>query len=55
MVVVELEVMADGILQFASAAVDGAARLSFGQRREPTLKGNDNRSPTEKYPYSVAD
>src|SRR5271157_4358901 len=37
MAVVEFEITADGILEFAGAAVGAAAQLFFGQRREPAL------------------
>ena len=35
MTVVDLEVAADGVLQFAGAAVRAAAQLFFGQASEP--------------------
>jgi len=37
MTVVEFEVVADGILQFAGAAMDAAAQLFFGEACEPAL------------------
>src|SRR5208337_1697374 len=37
MAVVELQIAADGVLQFAGAAVGTAPQLFFGQRREPAL------------------
>jgi hypothetical protein len=37
MTVVEFEVVADGVLQFAGAAMDAAAQLLFGEAREPAL------------------
>jgi hypothetical protein len=35
MTVAEIEVVADGVSQFASAAMDGAAPLFFGEACEP--------------------
>ena len=35
MAVVEFEVVADGVLQFAGAAMDAAAQLFFGETCEP--------------------
>ena len=37
MTVADLRVAADGVLAFAGAAVSAAAKLFFGQRREPAL------------------
>ena len=37
MTVAELEIVADGVLQFTGASVDAAPQLFFGQRREPAL------------------
>ena len=37
MAVVVVEVSADGVLQFAGAAVDATAQLLFGKQREPAL------------------
>ncbi len=35
--VVEFEVLADGVLQFAGAAMDAAAQLFFGEACEPAF------------------
>src|SRR6266481_7418547 len=37
MTVVEFEVVADGVLQFAGAAMDAAAQLFFGEASEPAF------------------
>ena len=37
MTVVEFEVVADGVLQFAGAAMDAAAQLFFSEASEPAV------------------
>ena len=37
MAVTEVEIMANGVLQFAGAAVSAAPQLLFGQGREPAF------------------
>jgi len=37
MTVIEFEVVADGVLQFAGAAMDAAAQLFFGEACEPAF------------------
>ena len=37
MTVVEFEVVADGVLQFAGAAMDAAAQLFIGEASEPAI------------------
>ena len=44
MTVADLQVAADGVLEFAGAAVCAAPKLFFGQRREPALHQVEPRS-----------